>query len=684
MLFKLSICEARLDVTRVQRFVMMGGSPETSFRQDIQGMMWVLYLFARPHRHNFGIGQFPLGKTRDKALLEGNAIHMKQLLSELRRRNIFRVAAAYLVVSWLVMQVVATIGSAAGLPDWTDSFALILLVTGFSIVLFIAWAFELTPEGLKQTEAADPADGAQPMATGDYALMALLVLVLGMAGFQVATRSAAPIMADAADPARETALTPLAPSDASIAVLPFADLSPAGDQQYFSDGMAEEILNVLVRVEGLDVASRTSAFQYRGDAESIPEIAGHLNVRHILEGSVRKDGDTVRITAQLIDASDDRHLWSETFDRPLTTGAIFAVQDEIANAIVIALSEALGVEAVTQVQVEVITENFDAYALFLEARTLFQSRIQLDRADALLVRALEIDPEFSQAWEMRAALVTLKVQYGFSDTDLETAQRLTVEYANRARSIEPRSATAIATLAYVQASRADSGIEAADWAQIFAQFDQALAIEPRNPSALAWSAIALYNVGQLEAALVRLEACVEYEPFYFPCHAQLSLILGALGRNSDAIDAFERGMEIGVLRPEFLILTVPALAGDRMLFLAVTTTPNNLMGWPHHGALYEAIRNPDGDHRHLADQLREFAQQNPDRDVEAIQFLIFLIDPESSTVPERIVYGPVFHRLRQTPEFRTLIRESGIYAYWRDHGYPTMCRPVGPDDFECD
>jgi TolB-like protein len=175
------------------------------------------------------------------------------------------------------------------------------------------------------------------------------------------------------------------PPAASIAVLPFADLSAEKDQQYFSDGIAEEILNVLVRIDGLKVASRTSAFQFRSAETGIPAIAQELGVRHVLEGSVRKAGNRVRITAQLIDASTDEHLWAETFDRTLTAEDLFAIQDEIAAATVSALRTKLGdALAATAPAAPVRTTKVEAYELFLEARAFFQARRDLDAADALL------------------------------------------------------------------------------------------------------------------------------------------------------------------------------------------------------------------------------------------------------------------------------------------------------------
>ncbi len=183
-------------------------------------------------------------------------------------------------------------------------------------------------------------------------------------------------------------------------MLPFVNMSADPEQEYFSDGISEEILNVLVRVDGLKVASRTSSFTYKGENLDIPEIARQLKVGNIVEGSVRKSGNRVRITAQLIDTRDDRHLWSDTFDRELTD--IFAIQDEIANAIVDALKSELNI-GLGAVKVESATDNLDAYDLYLKARGMFIARQNLDVANQLFEQATQLDPEFALAWEGLAA-----------------------------------------------------------------------------------------------------------------------------------------------------------------------------------------------------------------------------------------------------------------------------------------
>ncbi len=287
--------------------------------------------------------------------------------SELKRRNVFRIATAYAIAAWLLLQIADLILDNTSAPPWVIQSLFVLVGVGFVFALIFSWLYELTPEGVMK-ESEVPRERSITYHTAkklDYLTIALL---LGAISYLVVDRYVleAPVTAVAGSEnhfpkaAQETnealsengSLTPVELSGVttssgaepnSIAVLPFSDLSEKGDQAYFSDGIAEELLNLLARVDGLKVASRTSSFVYKGENRSIPEIAAELKVANILEGSVRKAGNRVRITAQLIDTRNDRHLWSETYDRDLVD--IFAIQDEIATAIVSALKNQLGVQA---------------------------------------------------------------------------------------------------------------------------------------------------------------------------------------------------------------------------------------------------------------------------------------------------------------------------------------------------
>ena len=307
-----------------------------------------------------------------------------KLLKELKRRNVIRVGAAYVVIGWLLLQVADTLTPALHLPEWIMSGIALVLILGIIPTLLFSWAYELTPDGIKKDSEVDQTNSGTSQTAKKLdviTLVAVIAIAVLIAWQQMNPSALTPSSAKKGDQTSNLESITLGgveskqPASASIAVLPFADLSPDKNQSHFSDGIAEEILNVLVRIESLDVASRTSAFGFKGqEALGIPAIAEKLKVRHVLEGSVRKSGDRVRITAQLIDAKTDIHLWSDTYDRQLTTENIFAVQDEIAGVIVQQLGIMIGDEPISEPHREATTDSLDAYEIFLKAQGLYHVR----------------------------------------------------------------------------------------------------------------------------------------------------------------------------------------------------------------------------------------------------------------------------------------------------------------------
>ncbi len=326
-------------------------------------------------------------------------------LKELKRRNVFRVAIAYLVVGWLLVQVLGIATDSFEAPAWVMKLFITLIVIGFIPTVLFSWAFELTPEGLKkeseiQTSNSQTAHTAKKL---DYITILAAVAVAGMFTWQqmrpvsVATQKEdtqkeQTQKQDIQDKAQEVIQEP---EGASIAVLAFVNMSSDPEQEYFSDGISEEILNVLAKIDGLSVAARTSSFFYKGQNLPIGEIAMELGVKHILEGSVRKSGSQIRITAQLIRAEDGFHLWSETYDRELEN--IFEIQDEISLAIVKELRGRLMSE--TPEIVDSGTTNTEAYEEYLKGWYYWNLRTleNLNRAQVHFERATELDAEYANA-----------------------------------------------------------------------------------------------------------------------------------------------------------------------------------------------------------------------------------------------------------------------------------------------
>ncbi len=334
---------------------------------------------------------------------------MGQLFEELKRRNVLRVAAAYVVVSWLIIQVVETIFPAFGFGDAAIRNVTIVLAIGLIPALILSWAFEITPEGLKKEKDVDRSQSvtAQTGKKLDRWIMVVLVFALvyfAFDKFALSPEREAAQLASATEEARQEgrsqALTE-SYGEKSIAVLPFVNLSSDEEQEWFVDGLTEEILNSLARTPDLLVAARTSSFSYKGTSEDVRKIADELGVAHILEGSVRKSVDILRVTAQLIRASDGFHLWSETYDRPLAD--VIAIQEEIALQIANALETAMDPEALAAM-VSAGTRSVPAYEAYLRGNGHFENRNSGGDADEMLAAfsewetAIELDPGFALAY----------------------------------------------------------------------------------------------------------------------------------------------------------------------------------------------------------------------------------------------------------------------------------------------
>lgn len=429
------------------------------------------------------------------------------LFSELRRRKVFRVAAAYAVVAWLLLQIADVLLENFGAPDWVFKSFTVLLVLGFPLAVVLAWVFELTPEGMKRTpaepETASAGEVRQGRLTDRLILIGAAAIIVVMAVERIwfagrdveaeapsASAAAAP---DAADPEVEDPAR-------SIAVLAFEDLSPEGDQGYFAEGISEELLNLLARSQGFRVAARTSSFKFKGSDADIGEIGRALKVEAVLEGSVRKAGDQVRITAQLIDVDSGFHLWSDTYDRKLQN--IFSVQDEIASAIV----RALQLELDVGVQTASRTENVAAYDLYLRGRQLARepSRAGLLRAIEHFEEALTLDPRFAAAYSgIAEAWVWLEDYGGVPSTE---AYPKAEQAARRALALDPQSAEANAAMAFVRQRYYNDAVGAAR------SFERTLELNPNYVTAYNNYGDVLRDMGNFERMIEVHRKAVELDP----------------------------------------------------------------------------------------------------------------------------------------------------------------------------
>jgi adenylate cyclase len=359
------------------------------------------------------------------------------LINELKRRNVLRVGAAYIVSAWLIIQVVETIFPLFGFDQSSARAIVIILAVGFVPVLIISWAFELTPEGLKRDSDVDPTHSIAPRTAKklDSTIMVVLAVALGFFAFDkfvLDPERDAELVAETAQQVRSDTLVE-SYGDKSIAVLPFTDMSQSGDQQYLSDGLAEELLNLLAKVQGLRVASRSSTFNLRDENLSVSEIASRLNVAHILEGSVRLIDNQLRVTVQLIEARSDTHIWSENYDRKFEN--VFAIQDDVAAQVV----DELKVNIMGAVPV-VDEVNPEAYKLQMQAHFLMR---QVDPDDTykiadLLERAVAIDPGYFKAWYLLGDIYQRQAIWEVAPEEEVLAKSR--EANRRAAEIEPGSA----------------------------------------------------------------------------------------------------------------------------------------------------------------------------------------------------------------------------------------------------
>jgi TolB-like protein len=488
------------------------------------------------------------------------------------------------------------------------------------------------------------------------------------------------------------------PSTNSIAVLPFADLSPAGDQEYFSDGIAEEILNVLANVDGLKVASRTSAFRFKGENKSIPTIAGELGVAHVLEGSVRKAGDRIRITAQLISTDSDAHLWSQTYDRKLTVENIFDIQDEIAKKIVDELQITIVPEKVDRaLAAKTETTNLDAYELYLNARNLigYDGAPSVLKKIALYEQAVAIAPDFADAWARLAFNYAILPGWE-NDYDTDEFQPKAIDAIERAIALDPNSAEIYTFLAVVRS-------KSFDWGGSDEAYVKANELSPGNPYVAYQQGIQALEKGYFDKAITLFEFAINADPASARPYNFYGLALVSAGRIEEAEAALVHAIELGYTgqtdvplkeiylrtgrKSEFRVLQSMRFANRGYAPLAQEIIRVRLatgakreteisrfwrvsteLGYDRATLIGGKTDEPGG--MHLVDYMTLGEYQ-------------ILLQPRPA-IFLAWVWAPEFDAARKSDAFKQYMRNVNLVAYWRNNGWPDKCRPVGEDDFECE
>ncbi|MEO8159841.1 MAG: tetratricopeptide repeat protein [Arenimonas sp.] len=448
---------------------------------------------------------------------------------ELKRRKVFKIGVGYLVVAWLVVQVASIAFPAFDAPAWALRIFILVLLLGFPISLLFAWAFEVTPEGLK-ADAASAGNKRFLLVAATLAALAFAWYFKGQPAIRDAIDGspAVTVPATAAAPAAGVSIDPR-----SIAVLPFVDMSQGKDQEYFSDGLSEELLNLLAQLPQLKVIARTSSFSFKGKEADVATIARALKVANVLEGSVRKSGNTLRITAQLIRTSDSTHLWSQTYDRELTD--VFKVQDEIATAVVAALKVSLLPDQ--SMSNAHRSSNAEAYNQLLLGNSFNDGGNPEDwrLAAAAFRKAIALDPGYAAAY---AGLATSEAQLGDSTGDAATKQQALAD-ANKAIMLGPEISDGYIVRGTVRLSFNR------DWAGARADYERALALEPGRSAVQASYGRLLIALGRVPEAIAVSRRAIELDPLAPGGWSQLGRMLNAVGQFNAARDALDRSLEIG-------------------------------------------------------------------------------------------------------------------------------------------
>jgi TolB-like protein len=588
---------------------------------------------------------------------------MGNLFAELKRRQMFRVAAAYAVVAWLLLQIVNNLAPGLNLPNWALTLVIVLLAVGFPIALVFAWIHQLAP-----------ADGTAPRTATtklDYVLAGALILVIVLVSYQ----QLAPSRDSGAVQQPSNAPVGFAPQAAgiSIAVLPFANVSGDVSQEFFSDGMTDEIIAALAKVPSLQIVARTSAFQFKGERNDMRAIGQALNARYLIDGAVRRAGNRVRITAQLVQADNGVGVWTDTYDRELTD--VFAIQEDIAQAIAGALRVPLGLSQGANL---VSNRDIDpaSYEQFLRAKALVRARgtggLQaLTDAAALLEPVVLRHPEFAPAWAYLSEAYSLSTGEAFNPGSDPDAVRLDQAEAAARRAIQlaPDQADGYVSLSRVQQVRGDliQGEELAS---------KASALDPNNAEGLNQLGFVLQRAGRLQEALAIRQKVYALEPSAPRFNQLLADSLWLTGQDDSAIDLVNNAG--GPARPLRLAMIYAAAGRFSEAADMLATIP---AGNYRPGQVETAVR------------ILRTAPAKPDSsqpllNLERLGWVyLYVGEPDRVVDPEAFpffTWHPKFAAVRKTEGFKATVRRFGVLAYWRTKGWPNLCRPVGADDFECD
>ena len=614
--------------------------------------------------------------------------------NELKRRNVFRVGIAYGVASWLFLQVVDFALDVMDAPNLIIQVLVLLAAVGLPAVLTFAWVFEMTPEGLKRESKIQPENSLTSHTARKLDKLTIVLLVSAIlivivdrfvpeSGPDSESRTENPVSLKP-EPA---VIEESAPGMPSLAVLPFANMSSDPDNEFFSDGISEELLNLLVQVDGLRVPSRTSSFAFKGKNLDIKEIASRLAVEHILEGSVRKSGNQVRITAQLIDVRTDTHLWSNTYDRELEN--IFAIQDEIAQEIIRELKIALDTTGLISRDESRPTSNMQAYQDYLRGHYLFIQRgvPSLKASLAAFQSAVALDPEFSEAW---AGMSMTAATLGSWDTDnSDTTNQIALDAGNHALQLDQDSPTAMAGLGLLAYNKGN-------WTEALELLKRASELSKDSTPSYFYGLV-LQATGYIAEAQQKLLQAEQLDPIYPQLQGVLGINAMNRGDMTSARVHFQRTIDGGngngvqdmyVLELE---LGNPDSAIRYLQEISALAETGLISG--HSKDSIASISAAIKDSSQLKNGIKAAVVE---QDIAALNYFGAIPEIAHSlnnslangelfeiTSELDMLWTPGFASLRQSPEYKQFLTDIGLVELWKERGWPDLCQPTGGDDFEC-
>jgi TolB-like protein/tetratricopeptide (TPR) repeat protein len=614
------------------------------------------------------------------------------LFIELKRRNVFRVVLAYGIMAWLIAQIAGLSADSFEAPAWVMKMIITMLILGLPVAILMAWAYELTPEGLRRESDIEAGHSTARATASKLDRTITIALVLAVIYFSydkfilAPQQQAASSRVNGSSPAQMK--TGQAVEIPSIAVLPFVDMSPDKDQEYIGDGIAEELLDQLARLLGINVAGRTSSFAFKGTNQSLKSIGEQLGVSNILEGSIRKQDNKLRITAQLINSQTGFHLWSKTYDRQMDD--IFFVQEDIARSVAGALSITLhagGREPLWGAG----TSSIEAYDVYMRAMNL-RRHGQREQARILMQQAVEIDPEYAEAWVALGSL-TMQKSWLHSQEQVQGLLDEGLEMVLKALDLNPELSSAWGALG---GFKKFSG----DWVGNVEASIKAAELAPGNARFQVFDPLVERGNGLISRSISWTESAMKTRPLSYGGAQVLSEYYIQVRRYDDARATLEISTSLNtpsnpsiILRHLFIALCENDTVAirERLEALAVVD--------PAVGAIIRLVlANFDFDHAVIIELLRRHLHESTDMTGDGLVLLASLAayygDPElaleamtqelgNSLIRIARLWYPFFSEMRQLPGFKTLVEDHGLVTFWRTYVWADYCRPVGDEDFEC-